>query len=148
MVDSGLGYPKTVRCSCRLAKNSTISTALELTIVLAPDIGSEYIIMEHASGFSLQERWPHMEVMEQLQCIGAIWNKLKEMVDLKFTSYGTLPPDSVRNHEPRLGGLKQRSFTMGSSRGLAMPSQGNGAFLAMTSPHSRNIYEDTRGFDR
>lgn len=53
-------------------------------------IGSEYIIMEHASGFSLQERWPHMEVMEQLQCIGAIWNKLKEMVDLKFTSYGSL----------------------------------------------------------
>jgi hypothetical protein len=39
--DSGLGHPKTVRCSYRPAKNSTIWTAPELTIDLAPDVGSE-----------------------------------------------------------------------------------------------------------
>ncbi|XPS81053.1 hypothetical protein M3J09_012996 [Ascochyta lentis] len=53
-------------------------------------IGSEYIIMEHAPGISLHERWPTMSVSEQIRCVQAISRKLKELVDLNFPAYGSL----------------------------------------------------------
>lgn len=53
-------------------------------------IGSEYIIMEHASGIPLHEKWPHMDVVDQIKCIEAICQKLKEIVDLTFPAYGSL----------------------------------------------------------
>jgi hypothetical protein len=53
-------------------------------------IGSEYIIMEHASGISLHEKWPIMNVSDQIRCIGAICQKLKEIVDLNIPAYGSL----------------------------------------------------------
>ena len=57
---------------------------------IANAIGSEYIFMEHASGIPLQERWPSMDVGEQIRCIDAICQKLKDVVDLKFPAYGSL----------------------------------------------------------
>ncbi|KAF1850599.1 uncharacterized protein K460DRAFT_391068 [Cucurbitaria berberidis CBS 394.84] len=53
-------------------------------------IGSEYIIMEHALGIPLRQRWPAMDVTEQIRCIQAIYQKLKEIVDLDFPAYGSL----------------------------------------------------------
>jgi aminoglycoside phosphotransferase (APT) family kinase protein len=53
-------------------------------------IGSEYIIMEHASGIPLHEKWPTMDVTDQIRCIEAICQKLKEVVDLDFPAYGSL----------------------------------------------------------
>ena len=53
-------------------------------------IGSEYIIMEHAPGVSLQDKWPHMDVSDQTKCIKSIFDKLKEVNDLAFTVYGSL----------------------------------------------------------
>ncbi|USP78067.1 hypothetical protein yc1106_05341 [Curvularia clavata] len=53
-------------------------------------IGSEYIIMEHASGIPLHERWPTMDVSDQIRCIETICQKLKEIVDLNFPAYGSL----------------------------------------------------------
>jgi hypothetical protein len=46
--------------------------------------------MEHAQGVSLEEKWPTMDVDAQLGCMDALYHKLKEMVDLKFQTYGSL----------------------------------------------------------
>ncbi|KAH7348627.1 kinase-like domain-containing protein [Rhexocercosporidium sp. MPI-PUGE-AT-0058] len=53
-------------------------------------IGSEYIIMEHAAGVQLHQRWPTMAGDQQVRCINAIYQKVKEMVDIKFPAYGSL----------------------------------------------------------
>lgn len=53
-------------------------------------IGSEYIIMEHASGIPLHQKWLTMDVGDQIRCIEAICRKLKEAVDLNFPTYGSL----------------------------------------------------------
>lgn len=53
-------------------------------------IGSEYIIMEHAPGVCLHQKWHTMEVSEQLRCICAIYKKLKEVANLSFPAYGSL----------------------------------------------------------
>ncbi|KAL1979646.1 hypothetical protein VTN96DRAFT_5408 [Rasamsonia emersonii] len=53
-------------------------------------IGSEYIIMEHAAGVQLHKKWPDMTGDQQVKCIGAIYRKVKEMVDLEFPAYGSL----------------------------------------------------------
>ncbi|KAH9862723.1 hypothetical protein J1614_010816 [Plenodomus biglobosus] len=46
--------------------------------------------MEHASGIPLHERWPTMDVSDQIRCIEAICQKLKGIVDLNFPAYGSL----------------------------------------------------------
>lgn len=53
-------------------------------------VGSEYIIMEHAPGIPLHERWPSMGVGDQTRCVQAICQKLKDLVDLTFPAYGSL----------------------------------------------------------
>jgi hypothetical protein len=53
-------------------------------------IGSEYIIMKCASGISLHQRWPTMDVAEQIQCTAAIYKKLEEIANLSFPAYGSL----------------------------------------------------------
>ncbi|KAH7379143.1 kinase-like domain-containing protein [Phaeosphaeria sp. MPI-PUGE-AT-0046c] len=88
----------------RLATNSGVATIKYLqaeTKIPIPNIldwsddasnviGSEYIIMEHASGIPLQEKWPTMNVSDQIKCIKAICQKLKAVVDLTFPAYGSL----------------------------------------------------------
>jgi hypothetical protein len=53
-------------------------------------IGSEYIIMEHAAGVQLHQRWPTMAGDQKIRCINAIYQKVKEMVEIKFPAYGSL----------------------------------------------------------
>lgn len=53
-------------------------------------IGSEYIIMEHAAGTQLHQKWPTMAISQQIRCIDAIYRKLKEIVDIKFPAYGSV----------------------------------------------------------
>ncbi|KAF1960178.1 hypothetical protein CC80DRAFT_465850 [Byssothecium circinans] len=53
-------------------------------------IGSEYIIMEHALGIPLHQKWPTMDGSDQVWCIEALCRKLKEVVDLQFPGYGSL----------------------------------------------------------
>lgn len=53
-------------------------------------IGSEYIIMEHAVGVSLHQKWPTMQGDQQIRCIEAIYRQIKEIVDLPFSGYGSL----------------------------------------------------------
>lgn len=53
-------------------------------------IGSEYIIMEHAPGILLLEKWSTMDVGEQLGCMKAICYMLKEIINLDFPAYGSL----------------------------------------------------------
>ena len=53
-------------------------------------IGSEYIIMEHAAGVPLHQKWPTMANDQQVRCINAIYQTLKEMVDITFPAYGSL----------------------------------------------------------
>ncbi|KAF2806520.1 uncharacterized protein BDZ99DRAFT_501336 [Mytilinidion resinicola] len=53
-------------------------------------IGTEYILMEHASGIQLHQRWPTMTSEQQVRCISDIYQKLKEMAAIKFPVYGSL----------------------------------------------------------
>ena len=53
-------------------------------------IGSEYIIMEHAAGVQLHQKWPVMAGDQQIRCIDAIYRKVKEIVDIEFSAYGSL----------------------------------------------------------
>jgi hypothetical protein len=53
-------------------------------------IGSEYIIMEHSTGVQLHQRWPTMTGDQQIRCIESIYQKVKEMVSIKFPAYGSL----------------------------------------------------------
>jgi hypothetical protein len=53
-------------------------------------IGSEYIIMEHAAGVQLHQKWPIMSGEQQISCIDAIYRKAKEVVDIEFPAYGSL----------------------------------------------------------
>jgi len=53
-------------------------------------IGSEYIIMEHAAGVPLLRQWPTMAIDKKLGCIEAIYQKVKELADIKFPAYGSL----------------------------------------------------------
>ncbi|KAI8939376.1 hypothetical protein NX059_003159 [Plenodomus lindquistii] len=57
---------------------------------VANPIGSEYIIVEHAPGVSLCEKWLHMDVGDQIKCIHAIYEKLQGAVDLTFPAYGSI----------------------------------------------------------
>lgn len=53
-------------------------------------IGSEYIIAHRATGTSLHERWPSMTSKEQVKCIDGLFRKLKAMVDMDFSAYGSI----------------------------------------------------------
>lgn len=65
-------------------------------------IGSEYIIMEHAAGVQLHQRWPTMDLSERLHCIRNIFLTLKDLAKLKFSTYGSL----YLADAPLLSGLK------------------------------------------
>ncbi|RAH80876.1 hypothetical protein BO86DRAFT_390040 [Aspergillus japonicus CBS 114.51] len=53
-------------------------------------IGSEYIIMEHASGVQLSQVWDDMTGDQRVRCISAIFQKMKGATDLRFPSYGSI----------------------------------------------------------
>ena len=46
--------------------------------------------MEHAPGVQLHQMWPNMAVDQKVRCIDAIYQKVKEMVDIEFPAYGSL----------------------------------------------------------
>lgn len=46
--------------------------------------------MEHAAGVPLHQKWPTMTGDQQIRCIDAISNKIKEAVDASFPGYGSL----------------------------------------------------------
>ncbi|KAL4744432.1 hypothetical protein BDW72DRAFT_199602 [Aspergillus terricola var. indicus] len=53
-------------------------------------IGSEYIIMEHATGVPLHEKWHKMAGDQQVRCIDAIYRTMKDIVDLEFPAFGSI----------------------------------------------------------
>ncbi|KAH3909004.1 hypothetical protein HBH56_166810 [Parastagonospora nodorum] len=69
-----------------------IPTILEWSDDAHNSIGSEYIIMEHATGVSLHERWPTMDLNERIGCIKSIYMNMKEVAELKFSAYGSIYP--------------------------------------------------------
>ncbi|KAF2442983.1 serine/threonine protein kinase [Karstenula rhodostoma CBS 690.94] len=52
--------------------------------------GTEYIIMEHASGVQLHEKWNTMNTLQQMLCVKSVATLVKEMAKLKFPAYGSL----------------------------------------------------------
>ncbi|KKZ61111.1 hypothetical protein EMCG_04256 [[Emmonsia] crescens] len=46
--------------------------------------------MEHATGVQLHNKWPDMAGGQQVRCIDAIYQKVKEMVDIEFPAFGSL----------------------------------------------------------
>lgn len=60
------------------------------------DVGSEYIIMEHAKGTQLHQIWPAMSLKQQVACTGAIVRNIKQMAAINFHTYGSLYFDNVR----------------------------------------------------
>ncbi|CEL00947.1 hypothetical protein ASPCAL00539 [Aspergillus calidoustus] len=53
-------------------------------------IGSEYIIMEHARGVPLHEKWHKMAGDQQVRCIDAIYRTLKDIAELEFPAFGSI----------------------------------------------------------
>lgn len=53
-------------------------------------LGSEYIIMNHAGGVKLHQKWADIPAHERIKCIGAIYETLKDLAKLKFPAYGSL----------------------------------------------------------
>ncbi|PWY82158.1 phosphotransferase enzyme family protein [Aspergillus heteromorphus CBS 117.55] len=53
-------------------------------------IGHEYIIMAHADGVPLSHKWPAMAGDQRVKCIDAIYNTMKEVIDLHFPVYGSI----------------------------------------------------------
>ncbi|RAH78757.1 hypothetical protein BO86DRAFT_319887, partial [Aspergillus japonicus CBS 114.51] len=77
----------------QLKTNVPIPTIIDWSDdVKSPDnpIGSEYIIMEHASGVPLHQIWDRMAGDQRVRCISAIFQKMKGATDLRFPSYGSI----------------------------------------------------------
>ncbi|KAJ9195751.1 hypothetical protein DTO164E3_6586 [Paecilomyces variotii] len=53
-------------------------------------VGSEYIIMEHATGVPLHEKWHEMAGDQKVRCIHAIYRTIKEIADLEFPAFGSI----------------------------------------------------------
>ncbi|RMD44663.1 hypothetical protein DV735_g483, partial [Chaetothyriales sp. CBS 134920] len=53
-------------------------------------IGTEYIIMEHATGVQLDQQWPSMTAAKQLEAVKALGHFCREMYKLQFPAFGSL----------------------------------------------------------
>ncbi|KAL8671232.1 MAG: hypothetical protein Q9168_004264 [Polycauliona sp. 1 TL-2023] len=53
-------------------------------------IGSEYIIMEHADGVQLHQKWPTMSGEQQIACIQTIFTNIQQISSIEFPAYGSL----------------------------------------------------------
>ncbi|CEL10124.1 hypothetical protein ASPCAL13249 [Aspergillus calidoustus] len=58
-------------------------------------VGSEYIIMEHASGVPLIEKWNTLAGDQKVNCIASINKAMKEVSDLKYPAYGSIYFDDL-----------------------------------------------------
>lgn len=67
-----------------------IPTILDWSDDSSNAIGSEYIIMEHAVGVQLHQKWPTMSGEQQIACIQAISKNIQQTTALKFPAYGSL----------------------------------------------------------
>lgn len=76
-------------------------------------LGCEYIIMDHAGGIHLRSKWPGMSGHERTKCIGAIYETLKDLPNLKFPAYGSLY--LADGMEGNFIPLQDRDFCIGPS---------------------------------
>lgn len=53
-------------------------------------VGTPYIIMKHALGVSLQEKWATMDTVQKIRCIERLTRYEKELAALKFPAFGSL----------------------------------------------------------
>ncbi len=67
-----------------------IPTILDWSDNSSNAIGSEYIIMEHAVGVQLHQKWPMMSGEQQIVCIRAISTYIQQIAAIKFPAYGSL----------------------------------------------------------
>ncbi|KAL2855722.1 kinase-like domain-containing protein [Aspergillus pseudodeflectus] len=58
-------------------------------------VGSEYIIMEHASGVPLIEKWNTLAGDQKVNCIASINKAMKEVSDLQYPAYGSIYFDDL-----------------------------------------------------
>ncbi|KAL9099824.1 MAG: hypothetical protein Q9163_004727 [Psora crenata] len=96
--------PTSVAGPARLTTNSEVATITYVqsnTTVPTPKIlewsddpsnaiGSEYIIMEHAAGVQLHQKWPKMSGEQQIACIKAIFMSIQQLAAIDFPAYGSL----------------------------------------------------------
>ncbi|KAL8676768.1 MAG: hypothetical protein Q9186_006749 [Xanthomendoza sp. 1 TL-2023] len=101
--------PTSIAGPSRLTTNSEVATVKYLqskTRIPIPKIldwsddstniiGSEYIIMEHATGVQLHQMWPAMSLEQQVACTGAIVRNMQQMTALDFHVYGSLYFDDI-----------------------------------------------------
>lgn len=52
--------------------------------------GTEYIIMEHASGVQLHGKWNTMDTLQKMLCVKSAATLVKDMARLQFPVYGSL----------------------------------------------------------
>ncbi|KAF3481968.1 uncharacterized protein GIQ15_04727 [Arthroderma uncinatum] len=96
--------PTRVAGAPRLTTNSEVATiaylrsktSLPLPQVLAwcddpsNPVGAEYIIQAHVDGALLHEQWPHMNVLQHMQCTKHLSQMTPEMTSLNFPAYGNI----------------------------------------------------------
>ncbi|KAF2184739.1 hypothetical protein K469DRAFT_739173 [Zopfia rhizophila CBS 207.26] len=91
-IPSGLVIRSEVATVKFLQTNTSIPMPkiLDWSIDVANAVGTEYIIMEHASGVQLDKKWDHMSPDQKIKCIQGIHEKLTGMVDIDFLAYGSI----------------------------------------------------------
>ena len=94
-------YPLTMRTTVQSKTNIPIPTIFDWSDDSLNSIGCEYIIMDHAPGVQLQQKWPHMAGDEKVRCVDAIYQKLKCMVDIDFPAYGSIYFANTSLNSPR-----------------------------------------------
>lgn len=83
-------WAMTDSCTVQSKTSVPIPMILDWSNEPSNSIGSEYIIMEHAEGVQLHQKWVQMAGDERVRCIDTIYRKLKEVVDLKFPAFGSV----------------------------------------------------------
>lgn len=74
----------------QLTTTVPIPTILDWSDDSSNAIGSEYIIMEHAAGVQLHQKWPTMSMEQKVDCIRAISENIQQIAAIEFPVYGSL----------------------------------------------------------
>ena len=67
-----------------------IPTILDWSDDSSNAIGSECIIMEHAAGVQLHQKWPTMSGEQKIACIHAISTNIQQIAEIEFSVHGSL----------------------------------------------------------
>jgi hypothetical protein len=87
-------FTSIIQCFANLSVRSLTSLPVPEVLDWSGDpgngIGTPYIIMKHAPGVPLQERWLTMDTVQKIKCVERLSRYIKELGALKFPGFGSL----------------------------------------------------------